>query len=297
MKIAHRNRPARVVPYLLLATILLAVISSCVINKYREARILFNDAARMENGIKLRQSLADELPIPDGDTKTASVMNNLTGVNAAYEESLSILQSITENEEAELRQNGMLGDKLALEAMCLLRLKRYGGIGSLLTRAKRLSNKAVREDATKRTRDSFLLEAMPGFIMNDQAFAKIPEILNPDKAKFDEVKDSLVGPGNEHALYYIRNARMAAAKGDNPVVLYLVITELAVYLNLRTAYVHLNNDFMGWKNSEERKKTKEMLACLKQIDKTKNKSMFKLWLGIFGFNDTKIPDITCDLTK
>lgn len=277
---------------LILAVIILGICAACsgtsAIRKYSEARHAFNTAAELENGIKLRGAFPFPQVNADRSSNPLSITPDLVNANKTkitYQESLALLQSINASNEAELEKNGMLMDKLTLEALCLLRLKRYAELESLINHARKLSEKQKLNIGRNRSRDSYLMQALPGLIMNDQAYAKIPENIASNTPLFEEIEKMIVGPG-EHALQYLRLSRKAAVKNNHPVKTYLMQAELAAYRNLMGAYTSCKpqraNKPNRWGQSEAHKKTVFLLKCLKDMDQTPEKVVFKLWWTSFG---------------
>ncbi len=277
---------------LILAAVILGIYTGCseldAIIKYSEARQVFNEAAKLENGIKLRRVFQDPQVNADNSSDPVPITPDIIKANnlkSIYQESLALLQSIDLSNEAELEKQGMLMDKLTLEALCLLRLKRFDEIEPVINRAIKLSEEQNSNAGSSRSRDSYLMQALPGLIMNDQAYAKIPQNINSNTSLFDEIEKMLVGPG-DHALKYLSPARKAAEKNNHPVKLYLIQAELAAYRNLMGAYTYCKptrpNKPDQWSQSEEQKKVAPLLKCLEEMDQTPNNAVFELWRTSFG---------------
>jgi hypothetical protein len=295
----HGRTIRRKVSYLLLATFLLVSINACSgiepIRKYREARQAFNEAAAMENGLKLRGAVhspdTPELKDDGSAQKLVSITPEVSERNtykASYIAALALLRSIDSPGEAELEKQEMLMDKLTIEALCLLRLGKTGSdeILPVLNRAQGLSEKQSRAAAPSRTRDSYLMQALPGLIMNDQAYARIPTQIISDTKLFEDLKKTLVGRMGENALKYISDSRQAAFKDDHEIRLYLLQAELAVYRNLMGAYTYCRPESGGrqihWSDSDERRKSDHLLRCLKTLDTTEGKKVFTTWHTILS---------------
>ena len=276
----------------------LMALSGCAVEKYRQARQIFNEAAGAENGIKLEQAKVIDYNLVKQGT-SLSVLPGLEQIRSKYEIALNLLQSITESDLGQLEKDGLLSDKITLEALCLWRLGRHDEIDTLLIEAKSVAGRQPEDAAMGRTRDSFVLQALPGLIINDQAHARIPSKPTQEmqEAQFENVKRSLVGP-DENALRYIREARIAAYKSNHPIVSYLLQAELAVYRNLMVAYTNFSMRPNLWSTgkAEEYGEANALLTCLRKMDYTESKVVFSAWHELFG--NPKLPEEeTCDMTK
>lgn len=307
-RLSNRNHGLRLGRLFLVFVLAIATLAGCAAtttDKYRQARQLFNQAAQEENGFKLEQAKScDYGLVRQGNTTLSPLLlglnhNRMQSENG-YENALALLQSIDESETQLLEQDGMLGDKLTLEALCLWRLGRYSEIETLLVDARLAAERQARREDTARTRDSFILQALPGLIINDQAHAMIMAASGSgqaaDVSRFEAIKRRLVGP-DEHALKYIRAARIAAAKQQHPVVPYLLQAELAVYRNLMVAYDRYRIRPNPWVLGEAPEYTASLalLGCLQQLD-TPEGTVFGAWHQLFGA-PTLPADKTCDLTR
>jgi tetratricopeptide (TPR) repeat protein len=300
--LGYKKRISEKLLQLLLVAVMLGVFGGCsgfdAVRKYRQAQHYFSEAAQLENGIKLRGAFQGIKP--DEDTNLVSVAPEITNANklkADYQEALALLQSIDTAGESELEEQNMLMDKLTLEALCLLRLKRYDEIEPVLNRAGKLSDKQITIAGRSRSRDSYMLQALPGLIMNDQAYAKIPQNITSNTALFEEIEKMIIGPG-AHALKYINASRRAATKNSHPVQLYLLQAELAAYRNLMGAYTYCQPNRTSkpnkWNQSAQHKQALPLLKCLEKLDQTPEKVVFNLWWNSFG-QPIMGDEVICDM--
>jgi len=123
--------------------------------------------------------------------------------------------------------------KLTLEALCLWKLKEHAKAIEVAEGAR------GQADTVEDQRDRALLLALPGLIINDQAYAQIPRtpFTGTDRAeRFRKIRDDLADPASG-AIAYVKEARQAAQ--GHLVDAYLVQCGLAVYKNLADAYGNL----------------------------------------------------------
>ncbi len=289
-------------------SLLVALLAGCLIScagidavtTYREARQTFDDAAARENGIQLGRAFPATRLTPDPATKLVPVTPDVTTMartETTYRTALAQLQAIDAGGEAELHKHGLLLDKLVLESLCFLRLKQYDGLAPLMGRARQLAGLQDQSEPAGRGRDSYMLQALPGLIMNDRAYVGIPRQVTSDTALFEEIEKMLIGPG-DHALDYLSAARRSAFEARHPVRLYLLQTELAAYRNLMGAYAFCRPNRAGrptrWSETGARRQADRLLKCLMDLDPSTDRRIFTMWWNTFGQPELG-NDEPCDL--
>ncbi len=277
-------------PHLRLASLLLAGILSfaftgCVepVARYQSAREAFNGAASQENAAKTGSSLPPNVD-PNGSGGVTSSLNAPgVRVETGYQASLAILESIDSSGEKTLADRGLLADKLTLQALCLWRLGKDQEFEGVIHRAETAAGREP-ADAAERSRDSYILQALPGLLMNDQAHRRIPVSLaqpTPNQTTLQELEQLLVGR-DESALHYIQPAREAAERNGHPVQDYLVTCELAAYKNLQRAHSAYGQGTSSFRQTPSYGKLKALLSQLKASDRKESKEIAKAWARNFG---------------
>jgi len=187
----------------------------------RDAQNAFNEGARLENE-RLYESAFKQYGL------NVNSQNDIGAPSVArpephYAAALEILRSIDTAGNADLRQNGLLGTKETLQALCLWKLGRGAEAISLAEAA--LGNL----DAENEPRDWVIARALPALVINDEAYAKIPDAFtSKDEAKFRDVDNRLLTADNS-AKSYIDGATGRAK--DRPIEIWLLQVELAIYTN------------------------------------------------------------------
>lgn len=225
-------------PRYLLAAILILCLAGCQsINHLREAQDSFNNAAAMENRIRLEPlagapGLESKLNEP-----TDQVLADFNSVRSGYASTLLSLGKLSGKDERALKADRLWGVVLTLKAMAQWRLKDYDG-------ALRTAEEAGLQPADQLyPRDAALLTALPGLIKIDLAYDKIAA-MQPGNTEANrlllekEVRPRLVGlivSDDNNAVYILRQARIKAG-ANHPINVYLIQSQLAAYRNYQVAY-------------------------------------------------------------
>jgi tetratricopeptide (TPR) repeat protein len=189
--------------------------------RLRDAQDAFNDGARLENRLRYESAFKqyglsvksqNDISVPSVDRPEQH-----------YAAALEILKSIREPEEHELKNDKLLGTKLTLQALCQWKL----GQG---TEAISLAETALANlGAESEPRDWVIARALPALVINDEAYAKIPDsFTSKNEDQFAAVEQRLLTADNS-AIFYINEAGKRAQ--DRPIEIWLLQVELSVYAN------------------------------------------------------------------
>ncbi|MCA9319846.1 MAG: hypothetical protein KDB53_03880 [Planctomycetes bacterium] len=216
-------------PVLVLA-LALATLTACPsirdASRLRDAQDTFSAAAEQENeqtfaALRAASSATDDL------FDRIVIGANRTGYQSA-------LDQLGEIDDEQLRADGLLGSKLALEALCAWRLKRYETALSVAENAAALSDQL-------QPRDQLLVAALPGLILNDEAFAW----MQAGETDFIKIRNHLVGPDPQdrrNAVYYLSAAATKAQSTGHPLTAYLASCELIALKNYFSATSGLDHE-------------------------------------------------------
>ena len=262
-------------PYLTICTLLLLIFTSgCEsVNKLREAQDAFNQAASIENSLKLTS-------IHSG------AIASLSSSRSAYASALLSINDIGDDDIKSLKDDHLWGTVLTLKALCQWRIGLY-------SKALETANDA-KENYTEQIfpRDLAMLMALPGLIKTDQAYAKI-KAFNKDKKDsleivedLQEIKDLLTDERNG-AVKDIQNARNFLEK-KHPVQIYLIQAQLAAYRNYMVALYEINNQLVDEQDPARKKANNQLKAFEELIEKlhkedSELKKLHKYWKNLCGF--------------
>ena len=222
-----RSRRLLSIAFLRVATVTLSLVLSLfaagcqTASSLRDAPDTFNRAAAAEN--TLRSDLNEPLHGGGADT-----MIGLGAVRSGYASALVVLNRITTESAAKLRNDQLLGDALTLKALCEWRL---GQFSNAVATAQSAQSAAADQLFP---RDRALLRALPGLIKTDQAYQKIME-----RKPLAEIEQLLVS-GNG-AVADLQTAREGVDR-DHPVQIFLLQAQLAAYRNFTVVEFRLNNN-------------------------------------------------------
>jgi hypothetical protein len=229
-------------------TVILTVIAGCQsVNHLRDAQEAFHRAAALEN--KLRYAAND--PNSLLKTEASETLAEVGSVQSSYAAALMSLENV---DETTLKQDRLWGSALTLKALTQWRLGRYADALSTAETAKANANQLF-------PRDAAVVEALPGLIKIDFAYARIrqmkpllkktadissAELEKKNKAivqenepiLIKEIKPRLVGDTGEaegSAVQDLQRAR-AQVEPDHPVHVYLLQAQLAAFRNYAAAY-------------------------------------------------------------
>jgi len=229
---------------LLLGTLLLA---GCArLNYLDRAQEAFSQGAEIEN----RQLFAGaDIADIEGSDISRAIQQEMTNLSPAffYTQAYADIKKALEKETA-LASDGLLGNALALKALCEWKLKRYGE-ARLTAEAART---AFANQPTPSPRDEAVMGALEGFIENDMAFSALglleqetlPKIntgsLSATQARVilqqiqDRYQENFNAPsGDSHiekALRIIGTERERVTP-NHPVQAYLVMSQLVCVKN------------------------------------------------------------------
>jgi len=243
----------KMVPYFLTFIALVLATGCAGVNRLREAQDAFNQAAALENAIRL-----------DGTQSANATVTSLSAVRNGYTSALLSLDKIETKDIEKLKQDGLWGNVLTIKALTQWRLGLYD---KSLNSAAEAKNTVPSDQILPR--DRALLEALPGLIKIDQAYSKIQTYskIEDPHSKFEEVNILLTG--DVGAIKDLDHARKTVER-DHPVQIYLIQSQLAAYRNLMDAYDKLNSGKMIPQDYPARKAAQEQLKDLKGLLKTIN---------------------------
>jgi hypothetical protein len=246
-------RPRLWLPTLVLTVVLVAMAGCQSVNHLRDAQEAFNRAATLEN--KLRYAAND--PNTLFKTEASEALTEVGSVQSSYAAALLSLENV---DEAKLKQDRLWGSALTLKALTQWRLGRYEDALTTANTAKANSNQLF-------PRDAAIVEALPGLIKIDLAYARIRQMKpflkkTEDISSADleqknqaivqentpiflkEIKPRLVGDTGEaegSAVQDLHRAR-AQVEPDRPVHIYLIQAQLAALRNYEVAYTKCYGD-------------------------------------------------------
>jgi hypothetical protein len=211
----------------------------------REAQDSFNAASAAENAARLNPASTV------ARDSTSQPLANLTAARNGYASTLLTLDKLNERDIAELKQNQLWGSALTLKALAQWRLGEW-------TNALTTAREAALTTNQLHPRDAAIIQALPGLVLTDQAYARIVrdtiqverlvpitnafgltnktvlafDYTNPSMPKeraFQTVTNLLVGP--DGAMARLASARATVDK-EHPVQSYLMQSQLAAFANL-----------------------------------------------------------------
>jgi hypothetical protein len=187
----------------------------------RDAQDAFNEGARLEN--RLRYESAFKQYGLDVKNQNAISAPSVDRPAQHYAAALEILASMREPEALELQNAKLLGMKFTLEALCQWKLGRGTTAISLADAA--LANLSAESEP----RDWVIARALPALVINDEAYAKIPEsFTTKNEAQFADLEQRLL-TADKSAMFFVDEAAKQAQ--DRPVEIWLLQVELSIYAN------------------------------------------------------------------
>ena len=200
---------------LLLASFLF--LSSCAMNHLGQAQRAFNAAAATENQQRFT-------PQPE-----VAVSPTLSYAEAAYHAGKAL------NRRSSLRKNGLLGNALALRALCLWKLNNYDAALEDSRAARYAFQELEQRTGLQMPRDEALMQALPSLIAMDQARAALFSFHQAD-APYERARDFF-----QEQIYHPEDDKLAALEGAlqelsglqllagsvEELELYLVMSQLA----------------------------------------------------------------------
>jgi hypothetical protein len=218
-----RVRAGRAAVILAALAVLPALVAGCSdVNRLREAQAAFNEAAAAENAARLTGAGVD----------AAGTLSTLASARSGYAAALLSLEAL-EPDRNRLAADGLWGTALTLKALCHWRLGQFDPARVAAAEALRASPEQLYP------RDRALIEAVPGLIMTDEAYAKILKAKALGAAEAKPAREALLNAAlallADGALPALARAR-ALADERHPVQLYLVQAQLAAYRNLQVAW-------------------------------------------------------------
>jgi hypothetical protein len=220
----HRRLASTLV---LLLLVTLAAAGCAGVNRLREAQASFNEAAALENELRL------EAGQQEGATIQAPLAQNTT-VQNGYASALLSLERLEARDVARLKRDKLWGNVLALRALAQWKL-------GLLDQARDTAREVQQAGAEQvHPRDRALLLALPGLIKTDEAFAALARLPGEpsavERAATLKNVQTLVADAGES----IDRGR-ATIDAAHPVHVYLIQARLAALRNLQVAHERLGD--------------------------------------------------------
>ncbi len=188
---------------LILAIVLVFILSGCVshIKELREAQREFNQAARLENQLRLNPLNPDALTIKGQ-------------ADASYLLTLKTINRLLDSEKDALVRDNLIGTAYTLKALAEWRLKRYSDAMRTVSLVTEKYGKGLFP------RDRAIIVAIKGLIMNDQAYMHMikkdygyERILNLLKASINSIKEAIaITPAEHDLILYLRLSELAVLK-------------------------------------------------------------------------------------
>lgn len=216
----RRNAAQIIKPQLILAVALALSFSGCLtVTVQRDFQTALSEVAAEEN--RLRYGA----PEPFGPVEKRMVLQK-------YHDLVVSIDALDRSQITALRTDGLYANTLALKAIALWRLGRHDA-------AEAARDEALAEGPDPR--DRLFLDALPGLIANDQAFAEIalpvPDDPAERTARYDRIEERLwfAYRSFERSLAELRATQLA---GEN-LETYLLISSLGSFANLKNGYGRL----------------------------------------------------------
>ncbi|MEM1136000.1 MAG: hypothetical protein AAGI07_09180 [Bacteroidota bacterium] len=186
--------------------------SSCApyLNDYSSAQASFNEAAEMDNALKMQTNIESFADLISPESK----------VKIKYLNALSAINKVINGNQAKLQQDGLLASAYTIKALCEWKLKDY--VESEATARKGISAlaKAKQDRKAFTPRDSAILMAIPGLIKADQAAEMVKA---PVAARNYQAIEQKVNGGITDLDAALKNVA-----GGHPVRKYLLASKLAI---------------------------------------------------------------------
>lgn len=161
---------SRLIQIFALITFFVLMYGCAQINHLREAQVMFEETATLENAYRLSSG-------PDG-LSTFNNNDSLTQANirAGYAAVILSLDSLSDDQLAKLKKIRLAGSVYLLQAMSYQRLGKTKEVDDVVAKASKLSDDEIDP------RDKAIIAAMDGFTSNSQAFAAISYVDKEEKA-------------------------------------------------------------------------------------------------------------------
>jgi len=206
-------------PFLFLALLFtVAGIGCAQVNHLREAQDAFNQAAHAENALRFN-------PVPNSEVASLSA-----AARTGYAGVLVSLDRLDPQEISRLKGDKLWGNVLALKALTQWRLRLY-------PQAKKTATEALQLPVDElHPRDRTLMTALPALIRIDQVhhFISLRERNENEEISKNDFDANIRTP-LLNATTILDEARRLVAP-DEPIQVYLIQTQLAVYRNLKIGY-------------------------------------------------------------
>ncbi len=252
---------------------ILLILSSCVsLNHLNEAQDAFSKGAELENEQLFPGVSSDGGQNLDISRAVEQEMTNLSP-SFYYTQSYAAIRQALEDEKS-LQQDDLLGNALALKALCEWKLKKYGQ-ARLTAEA---AHSAFRRGNIPSPRDQAVMIALEGFIENDLAFNALGKLQRemdqkvggsrPSSSEINQLFDEMQNfyrqniyslDGKAHlmeAIKIIEEAREEVSP-NHPVQTYLLMSQLVCVKNWSDALSEIDRYLkklgLGGMNNEARR--------------------------------------------
>lgn len=225
----------------------LIVFNSCApyIKHYTAAQDYFNEAATLDNELKLKVS-----------EENFDLLSPESQVQIKYLTALNAIEKVLRGNANTLRQDGLLASAYTIKALSEWKTKRYDA--SIVTAREGLTVIKQGSDTGRKVtpRDEAVLRAIPGLIRADQAAALV-------KAPADQRNYESIATTIQTGLSDIDAAIDQAPKG-NPVRKYLYTVKLAMLETWLVASAGLKGDAGREASQKIMKMQKEVREMVKE---------------------------------
>jgi len=224
----HPN-PSQLLSLLVLTCFILVSNGCAEINHLRDAQSSFNEAAQLENQLKLE---GGGMPTDSENLRENKNLMKEAEVRAGYSSAINSIDGLTQKEKQKLKEGKLWGVALTIKAMSYWRLGDYDKMETTAHEINSISEEQVY------ARDRALLLALPGLRRVDEAHAKLNA---PVDAESEEQKTELKKERLAAIERLIKNASDSFLKArqsvseQHQVRAYLYQAELAGYKNLLDA--------------------------------------------------------------
>ncbi|UZR94645.1 hypothetical protein [Chondrinema litorale] len=217
---------------------LLLSVSSCApyLNDYSSAQESFNEAARMDNELKLKKNIEN----------FADLISPESQVRIKYLTALEDIDNVIKSGEAKLEADGLLASAYTIKALCEWKVEKYKQSEATARKGLEALAKAKSAGQDVPPRDSAILMAIPGLIKADQA-AKLV------KAPTEERNYQAIEVKVNSGINDLDAALKSLPKG-HPVKKYLLSSKLAIL----ESWLVASADLKGQEGKEASQKIMKM---------------------------------------
>jgi hypothetical protein len=286
------HHPLRSLALLGFAFYVLVLTGCAEINHLRDAQSSFNEAARIENQMKISGDMFSD----SENLRDSKNLMKETEVRVGYASAIASIDKLKPEQQEKLKADKLWGVALTIKAMSYWRLGDYDKMEATAQEIKSISDTQVYP------RDRALLLALPGLRRVDEAHAKLEAPINSgsneQKAELKKERLDAIERLVNNASDDFSKARQSVSE-QHQVRAYLIQAELAGYKNLLDARAKLSG---GTLSVEEES---HVAMLVKELDCSFHKSLsgddlltaqiqiVAMWVHAFGMESRS--DLACEV--